>query len=105
MKPTDFAMTLQAYLRDYLPNQRNASPNTIKSYAMTFSLLARHFDDSLSVPPAGHVGFREDARHAPHVPAQQGHAPVTVWQPTRRDPVALGPRRRPNYRDVRPSRS
>jgi site-specific recombinase XerD len=51
MKPTDFALILQKYLREYLPDQRNASPNTIKSYAMTFSLLARHFEDRQGIPP------------------------------------------------------
>ncbi len=51
MNPTDFALILQKYLREYLPDQRNASPNTIKSYAMTFSLLARHFEDRQGIPP------------------------------------------------------
>ena len=51
MNPTDFALILQKYLREYLPDQRNASPNTIKSYAMTFSLLARHFEDRHGIPP------------------------------------------------------
>ena len=32
MKPTDFAKALSRYLSDYLPGQRNVSPNTIKSY-------------------------------------------------------------------------
>jgi len=36
MKQTDFAKTLRMYLSDFLPGQRNVSPNTIKSYRDTF---------------------------------------------------------------------
>ena len=36
MKQTDFAKTLTRYLTDFLPGQRNVSPNTIKSYCDTF---------------------------------------------------------------------
>ena len=36
MKQTDFAKTLARYLTDFLPGQRNVSPNTIKSYRDTF---------------------------------------------------------------------
>ena len=36
MKQTDFAKTLTRYLTDFLPGQRNVSPNTIKSYRDTF---------------------------------------------------------------------
>jgi len=39
MKPTNFALRLTAFLREYLPSYRNASPNTIKSYGRTFALL------------------------------------------------------------------
>ena len=39
MKPTDFAKALSQYLSDYLPGQRNVSPNTIKSYRETFKLF------------------------------------------------------------------
>ncbi len=39
MKPTDFAKALSHYLGAYLPGQRNASPNTIKSYRDTFKLF------------------------------------------------------------------
>jgi site-specific recombinase XerD len=39
MKPTDFAKALSHYLSNYLPGQRNVSPNTIKSYRDTFKLL------------------------------------------------------------------
>jgi len=35
MKQTDFAKTLTQYLTDFLPGQRNVSPNTIKSYCDT----------------------------------------------------------------------
>ena len=39
MKPTDFSKALTHYLSNYLPGQRNVSPNTIKSYRDTFKLL------------------------------------------------------------------
>jgi site-specific recombinase XerD len=42
MKPTDFATALSRYLSDYLPGQRNVSPNTIKSYRETFRLFLRY---------------------------------------------------------------
>ena len=32
MRPTNFAMHLTAFLTNYLPAQRNVSPNTIKAY-------------------------------------------------------------------------
>lgn len=51
MKPTDFATRLTAFLREYLPAQRNASPNTIKSYGQTFSLLLVHCRDQHGLAP------------------------------------------------------
>jgi integrase/recombinase XerD len=39
MKPTDFSKALTHYLSNYLPGQRNVSPNTVKSYRDTFKLL------------------------------------------------------------------
>jgi site-specific recombinase XerD len=51
MKPTDFAIYLSRYLGDYLPNQRNVSPNTIKSYRDTFSLLIHYCKDVKKIQP------------------------------------------------------
>jgi len=39
MKPTDFSKHLTKFLSEYLPIQKNVSPNTIKSYRDTFKLL------------------------------------------------------------------
>lgn len=39
MKPTDFSKLLTNFFSDYLPLQKNVSPNTIKSYRDTFKLL------------------------------------------------------------------
>ena len=39
MKPTDFSKHLTKFLSEYLPVQKNVSPNTIKSYRDTFKLL------------------------------------------------------------------
>lgn len=51
MRPTDFAIYLSRYLGDYLPNQRNVSPNTIKSYRDTFSLLIHYCKDVKKIQP------------------------------------------------------
>jgi site-specific recombinase XerD len=39
MKPTDFAKYLTEFLSGYLPEQKNVSKNTIRSYRDTFKLL------------------------------------------------------------------
>lgn len=46
MKPTDFATHLTAFLTTYMADQRNASPNTIRSYRDTFVLLLRYLRDA-----------------------------------------------------------
>ena len=51
MKPTDFASALTGFLGDFLPAQRNVSPNTIKAYRDTFTLLLRYCRDERSIPP------------------------------------------------------
>lgn len=45
MKPTDFATYLTQFLSDYLPGQKNVSPNTIRSYRDTFKLLLQYFQE------------------------------------------------------------
>jgi len=50
MKPTDFAQQLHAFLTKYLTMQRNLSPNTIKSYRDTFTLLLRYCRDTAELP-------------------------------------------------------
>jgi integrase/recombinase XerD len=45
MTPTDFARHLTGFLTMYLAAQRNASPNTIRSYRDTFVLLLRYLRD------------------------------------------------------------
>lgn len=51
MKPTNLAIRLTAFLGDYLPNQRSLSPNTIRSYRDTFTLLLRYCRDERGRPP------------------------------------------------------
>ena len=51
MKPTDFALRLTAFLAQYLPAQKNVSPNTIKAYRDAFTLLLRYCRDEQKVPP------------------------------------------------------
>lgn len=50
MKPTDFATHLTAFLTAYMSGQRNASPNTIRSYRDTFVLLLRFLRDAHDRP-------------------------------------------------------
>ena len=45
MKPTDFAIHLARFFSDHLAAQRNASPNTIRSYRDVFTLLLRYCRD------------------------------------------------------------
>jgi integrase/recombinase XerD len=49
MKPTDFAARLTAFLGQYLPNQKNVSPNTIKAYRDAFKLLLRYCRDAQKI--------------------------------------------------------
>jgi site-specific recombinase XerD len=51
MKPTDFAARLTAFLSQYLPAQKNVSPNTVKAYRDAFTLLLRYCRDEKKVPP------------------------------------------------------
>jgi len=51
MKPTNLAIRLTAFLSQYLPAQRNLSPNTIRSYRDTFTLLLRYCRDHRDLPP------------------------------------------------------
>lgn len=50
-KPTDFSTYLTKFLSDYLPGQKNVSPNTIRSYRDTFKLLLRYFQEREVMPP------------------------------------------------------
>lgn len=50
MKPTDFAEHLTEFLSVYLPQQKNASKNTIASYRDTFKLLLRYCQDHKGIP-------------------------------------------------------
>ncbi len=45
MKPSDFAIQLTRFLGEYLPAQRNVSPNTIKAYRDVFILMLRFCRD------------------------------------------------------------
>ena len=51
MKPTDFARLLSGFLTAYLGGQRDASPNTIRSYRDTFVLLLRYLGETKSCVP------------------------------------------------------
>ena len=51
MKQTDFAKTLARYLTDFLPGQRNVSPNTIKSYRDTFKQYLMFMQEDQRIKP------------------------------------------------------
>ncbi|MDX9985426.1 tyrosine-type recombinase/integrase [Sphaerochaeta sp.] len=46
MTPTNFPVYLDAFLNKYLPEERNCSENTFKSYCDTFSLLLQFIRDN-----------------------------------------------------------
>ena len=51
MKKADFSYYLTSFLGKYLPGQKNASPNTIESYAATFKLLLIYCEEKKKVQP------------------------------------------------------
>jgi len=51
MKKTDFSYYLSSFLGKYLPGQKNASPNTIESYAATFKLFLIYCQEKEKVKP------------------------------------------------------
>jgi len=51
MKQTDFAKTLTRYLSDFLPGQRNVSPNTIKSYCDAFKQYLSFMQEEHRIRP------------------------------------------------------
>jgi len=51
MKQIDFARLLTAFLTEYLPSQRNMSPNTIMAYRDAFTLLLRYCRDVKGIAP------------------------------------------------------
>ncbi|MTI96613.1 MAG: integrase [Firmicutes bacterium] len=51
MKQTDFAKTLTRFLMDFLPGQRNVSPNTIKSYRDAFKQYLTFMQEEQRIKP------------------------------------------------------
>jgi len=51
MKKFDFPYYLSSFLGKYLPGQKNASPNTIESYATTFKLFLIYCQEKKKVKP------------------------------------------------------
>lgn len=50
MKPTEFATRLAEFFTSYLPGIRKLSPNTIRSYRDSFTLLLRFLRDAKGIP-------------------------------------------------------
>ena len=50
MKPTDLSVHLTNFLSHHLAGQRNLSPNTIRAYRDTFTLLLRYCRDQRGIP-------------------------------------------------------
>jgi len=59
--PTDFARAVTGFLTQYLAAQRNVSPNTIKAYRDTFTLVLQYCRDELGLPPERVTLARIDA--------------------------------------------
>jgi len=51
MKKADFSYYLTSFLGKYLPGQKNASPNTIESYAATFKLFLIYCQEKEKIKP------------------------------------------------------
>jgi len=51
MKKFDFSYYLSQFLGKYLPGEKNASPNTIESYATTFKLFLIYCQEKKKVKP------------------------------------------------------
>lgn len=51
MKPTDFSRYLSDYLTQYLPIECGVSPNTVKTYSFTFTLLLRYLKAEEALTP------------------------------------------------------
>lgn len=49
---TNLAQYLSAFLREYLPCERRASPNTCETYAYTFQLLVCYAANRVKLPPS-----------------------------------------------------
>ena len=77
MKPTDLSVHLTGFLSHHLAAQRNLSPNTIRAYRDTFTLLLRYCRDQRRIPlerlslkqidvplVEGFLGHLEQDRHA-----------------------------------------
>jgi integrase/recombinase XerD len=51
MKTTDFSKYLTDFLAQYLPNECGASPNTIKTYSITFTIFLRYMKSEEGISP------------------------------------------------------
>lgn len=51
MKTTDFSKYLTDYLSQYLPNECGASPNTIQTYSVTFTIFLRYMKAEEGISP------------------------------------------------------
>ena len=50
IKDATFFKTIRDFLTVYLPKQKNASPNTIKSYRETLNLLLKFLEEKKKIP-------------------------------------------------------
>lgn len=51
VKQTDFAVLLNRFLTDYLPNKRGDSPQTIDSYRYSFIFLIDYYEETYRIGP------------------------------------------------------
>ncbi len=84
MRPTDFATHLTAFLTTYMAGQRNASPNTIRSYRDTFVLLLRFLRDAHHHPvekvKLANIDAPTVVEFLEHLQTERGSSPRTCNQ-------------------------
>ena len=51
IRQTDFAISLNRFLTDYLPNKRGCSPKTVDSYRYSFIFLLDYYEDVFRIKP------------------------------------------------------
>ena len=82
MKNNDIQTLIQKFFLQRLMNQRNVSPETIKSYRDTFRIYLRYIETSRGVPPAKMSIAQFDADHIlgflSHLDKERGNSSKTI---------------------------
>jgi site-specific recombinase XerD len=92
VKQTDFAISLNRFLMDYLPNKRGCSPKTIDSYRYSFILLLDYYEEVYKLKPeqlelsdityekvAGYYFWLQDNKHVAVSTRNQRQAAINSY--------------------------